>query len=236
MKDELGAGGDLGPNPGRTGTQDVAHQMHLAALPGRVVEVLGDRLRESAMLVGDDIRHALETAFLEPAKGFIPRRKVLCVANPHAQNLAHAVTAYSRHDEHGTHHHPIVLTAFDEQRIDQHERVVGIEAAFVEGAYPCVQANAQGADRGFREARAAQLFGDRRHLPRRDALHDHFHQRQHERLLAPLVALEQVCRKAAVPRLRNEQRDRTHPRVQRARPMTVAVTLPVFIALVTFSA
>ena len=31
-------------------------------------------------------------------------------------------------------------------------------------------------------------------------MHDHFHERQNEGLLAPLVALEDVRRKAAVPR------------------------------------
>jgi len=67
-------------------------------------------------------------------------------------------------------------------------------------------------------------------------LHDHFHQRQHKGLFAPLVALEDVCREAAIPRLRHQQRDRPHPRVKRARSMPIAIAQSVVAALVSLRA
>ena len=71
-----------------------------------------------------------------------------------------------------------------------------------------------------------------RHLACRNPLHDHFHQRQNKRLLAPLVALENVSRKAAVPRLRYLQGHRPNPCIKRARPVTIPVALPLFRPLV----
>ncbi len=63
-------------------------------------------------------------------------------------------------------------------------------------------------------------------------MHDHFHERQNEGLLAPLVALEDVRRKAAVPRLRHQQRHRPNPRVKGAWPVAVAIAGPFVRALV----
>ncbi len=45
-----------------------AHQMHLAALPRRVMEVLGDGLPEPSMLIRDHVCYALESALLEQRK------------------------------------------------------------------------------------------------------------------------------------------------------------------------
>jgi hypothetical protein len=53
------------------------------------------------------------------------------------------------------------------------------------------------------KAVAAQLLGDRLHLPGRDALDVHLGQHRHQRLLRALIALEQLGREAALPILRH---------------------------------
>lgn len=55
-------------------------------------------------------------------------------------------------------------------------------------------------------------------------------------MLAPLVALEDVGRETAVPRLPHQQRDRPDTRVERAGPMTVAVARPFLRAFVPLGA
>ena len=50
---------------------------------------------------------------------------------------------------------------------------------------------------------SAKLLGDCLHLPRRDALNVHLHQRRHERLLAALVALEHFRTELPTSFLRN---------------------------------
>ena len=78
---------------------------------------------------------------------------------------------------------------------------------------------------------AAQLLGDGLDLPRRDALHIHLDKRRHERLLAPLVTLEELRGKAPLAVLRHAQFHRAHARHQPARVVAAAVALPAFAPL-----
>ena len=78
---------------------------------------------------------------------------------------------------------------------------------------------------------AAQLLGDRLDLPGRDALHLHLDQRRHERLLAALIALEELRGKPALPVLRHTQFHRAHTGHQAAWVMAAAVALPGFATL-----
>src|SRR3546814_20262088 len=70
---------------------------------------------------------------------------------------------------------------------------------------------------------AAQLFGDRLDLARRNALDIHLGQRRHQRLLRPLVALEQLGRQAPGTVLRHPPLPLADPRPPpaRVRPRTV---------------
>src|SRR3546814_6335850 len=78
---------------------------------------------------------------------------------------------------------------------------------------------------------AAQLFGDRLYLARRNALDIHLGQRRHQRLLRPLVALEQLGREAPGTVLRHPQLQLADPRHQRARVMPRTVAEPRIAAL-----
>lgn len=153
MEDKLGAGRNVGAVSGLAVTEKVAHQMHLAALPGRVVEVPGDGFREPSMLIRDHVRDALESARLEPAEGFVPGGKAFGIPDPDAQNLPESVAAHPGHDQRCAHHHAIGFPALDEQGINQDERVVPFQAPFVESPNPRIQPDAQRAHRGFGKTR-----------------------------------------------------------------------------------
>ena len=114
------------------------------------------------------------------------------------------------------------MSALDKQRIHQDERIRCIQQPFIECADTRIKANAQAADGRFGETRTAEFLSDCRHLAGRYTLNHHFHERQDKRLFATLVALEDVWREAAVSGLRHQQVNGPNPRVQRARPMTVA--------------
>ena len=206
--------------------------MHLAALPAGSLEMPRCRFAQSAVVIRNDEQCALETARPEPAKCLVPCRKALGIANTHAENLPVAFGADARDGQNGTRDHAILLPTLDEQGIDHHEGVLALQSPFVERSDPRFQPGAQRAHRRFGEAGSAQLFGDRRYLACGDALHDHFHERQYKGLLAPLVALEYVRRKTAVPRLRNQQRHRTNSRVKGAGAVAVAVAGSFIRALV----
>src|SRR3546814_2670315 len=66
-----------------------------------------------------------------------------------------------------------------------------VEAALGKGRQAAIELLVDRRDRRGREGMAAQLFGDRLDLARRNALDIHLGQRRHQRLLRPLVALEQ---------------------------------------------
>src|SRR3546814_5041770 len=68
-------------------------------------------------------------------------------------------------------------------------------------------------------------------LARRNALDIHLGQRRHQRLLRPLVALEQLGREAPGTVLRHPQLQLADPRHQRARVMPRTVAEPRIAAL-----
>lgn len=61
------------------------------ALPARTLEVTGNTMRQSAMIVGDHKHHVRKTARLKPAECFFPCRKDLPVTDPDAKKLKDAV-------------------------------------------------------------------------------------------------------------------------------------------------
>jgi len=70
---------------------------------------------------------------------------------------------------------------------------------------------------------------DTRDLACRHALYDHFHpQRQHERLLTPLIAETISVEKLPSPRLQHPQRHQPNARVERASTRPIAVPRPIF--------
>src|SRR3546814_5576207 len=106
-----------------------------------------------------------------------------------------------------------------------------VEAALGKGRQAAIELLVDRRDRRGREGMAAQLFGDRLDLARRNALDIHLGQRRHQRLLRPLVALEQLGREAPGTVLRHPQLQLADPRHQRARVMPRTVAEPRIAAL-----
>src|SRR3546814_3403427 len=101
-----------------------------------------------------------------------------------------------------------------------------VEAALGKGRQAAIELLVDRRDRRGREGMAAQLFGDRLDLARRNALDIHLGQRRHQRLLRPLVALEQLGREAPGTVLRHPQLQLADPRHQPARVMPRTVAAP----------
>src|SRR5690606_10808926 len=68
-----------------------------------------------------------------------------------------------------------------------------------------VQPFAQIRHRRLRKAHAAKLLGDACHLACRNPVDHHLHQRQHQRLLAPLIPLKELRRKLTLTDLGHPQ-------------------------------
>lgn len=114
--------------------KDVAHQMHLTALPRRALEMLLYRLPQTAMIVRDDEADAFDTTILKPAKRVIPRLGILGIADLHTEDFPVAVSTDARHGQNGAGYDALCLVpTLGKECIDDQERIICIEAAFVEG-------------------------------------------------------------------------------------------------------
>ena len=136
----------------------------------------------------------------------------------HAEHLAPAFPVNAERNEHrlGLDHpvEPDLLVP----RIEDHIRIRFLEAALGKAPEQLIQPFVDPADRARRERVPAQLLGDRLDLARRHALDVHLGQRAHERLLRPLVSVEELGREPALPVT-------GHPQLQlpNARDQTAAV-------------
>src|SRR5260370_19069025 len=141
------------------------------------------------------------------------------------------IDANSQQARQGT--HPLILADLEDQRIHQHERerLLG-EGPLIPSADQRIEPGAQRGDGGLGEARPTQLLGDLRHLPGRDAVDDHLHEREHERRFAALVAGEELRGELAVAYLGHPQRELAHSGGELTRTHTVAVPLPLLRTLV----
>jgi len=116
---------------------------------------------------GERLAKTARKAVACPEVGLDDAMTVLALPEKYRKRLRTPLTTNS------THQHTIILPALDIPLIDPHERIFRFQPLFVEGSHPNVQSSIQTADGRFREARAAQFFRDRQHLPHRHALHDH---------------------------------------------------------------
>jgi hypothetical protein len=98
-EDGADCGGDhLGVAPGDLG-QDVAQEVHAAALPGRAEQHGGDRGLQSGVGVGDDQLNSGEPARLQRSEEGGPERAVLGVADGEPEHLPPSVRADSGGDD-----------------------------------------------------------------------------------------------------------------------------------------
>ena len=111
-------------------------------------------------------------------------------------------------------------------RVEDEVREGRAEGALGKGPEALVQALVDGGDGGGREGVAAQLLGDRLHLPCRDPLHIHLRQGRHQRLLGALITFEKLGREAAVAILRHAQFELADTGDESARVIAGAVAEP----------
>jgi len=227
LEDAFREGGDLSPMAARGMRQEIAHEMHRAALPGDPLERLAGGFDQARVMVGDHPPDPFQAAGLETLEAVTPGGQGLGIADPDASSLAHPVGPDARGHAGGLGHHAILFTHGEDPGVDPHERVRGRETTLVESPDPGIEAGTERAHHRLRKGGATQGLGDLGHFAGRDALHDHLHEGQHERLFAARIAFEQLRREAAVARLGDLQGHRPHPGVERpgAHPMAIALAL-----------
>ncbi len=188
------------------------------------------------MVVRDNQIDSREATAFEPVEEALPTALGLAVAHLQSQDLAVAqlVDACRQQRTQRTHRpHPSTFTHLEYQGIDQHKRVpLPAQVALVPRLHERVEALAQVGDGRFGKAGPTQLLGNPGHLPRRDAVDDTLHEREHQGLFAALVAREQLGRELPVTHLRHLQRECAYPRRQRTGLVAVAIPLPLLAALI----
>ena len=95
----------------------ITHEMHTAALPGRI-EDLGYSCFQAFVGVGDDQLHAPQATSHEAAQEVCPERLGLRWPNPHAQDFAATVSVHGHGDYYGDRDDASGLPHFDVGGID----------------------------------------------------------------------------------------------------------------------
>jgi hypothetical protein len=185
-------------------TTDTGRKMHLAPLPARALELNTHGGGEATMMVGDDQIHVGEAAALEPGEEVRPAALRLAIPQLQAQDLAAPLFVDPGRQQGAARAHPPVFAHLDDERIHEHEGVArAAQIALIPGCHERVEPLAQLGDRGLGELPPTQLFGDVRHFARGNAVDDHLHQRQDERLFTALVAGEELGGEATLAHLRD---------------------------------
>ena len=214
LEDPLGVGGRLRPVTARGMPEKVTQEMDSGALPGDPLERLASRLDQTRVTVRDDPQDPFQAALFQPLEEVLPGGEGLRVPDREAQDLPHPVVTDPRGDEGRFRHHPVVFAHGELQGVDQDERLRGRQTTLVERPDSGFELGAKGAHGRLREGGPAQGLGDLGHLAGRDAVDDHLHEGRHKGLLATLIALEDLGREAAVPRLGNPSGHGADPGVE----------------------
>ncbi len=179
--------------------EDIAEEVHVAALPHGFGQQLAHGALQARVIVGDDKLHAVEPPRLQPFHKRRPTRPRLPIRELHAQNLAAPFPVDPDRDQHRLRlDHPVEADLFV-ARIEDQIRIRLVEPALRKAPQQPVQALVDPADGAGREGVPAQLLGHRLHLARRYPLDIHFGQRAHQRFLRALIPVEQFRREAALP-------------------------------------
>ena len=174
------------------------------------------------MIVRYHIPNPAQTALLQLCKHLAPAGLRLRLGHPRTKHLAVSVLADPhRHQNPLTHHlagSPNSLIT----RVDHQVRIGLAQWPQTPRAQLLVKLVRQRRHLAPAHLQAAQRLGNRTHLPRRYALDIHLKHRQHKRLLAALVTLEQLRLELPFPILRNKQIKLAHTRLKN--PWLVSVT------------
>ena len=123
----------------------VAHEMHPAALPGRV-QHLGDGRLQAIMGVGDDQLHAPQAAVAQTAQKLRSERLGFAVPGGHAEHLAAAVGVDAHRDNDGNRDDALVTPGANIGRIEPQIRLLALNRPVQEGLHPFVDVLAEPRD------------------------------------------------------------------------------------------
>ena len=202
--------------------EQVAHQMHAAALPGGV-QHLGDRGLQSFMGIGDHQLHAAQATASELAQELGPEGLGLRGTDVHAEDLAPAVAVDADRDDDGDRDDAAGLAHLYIGGVEPEIRPVAFQRPVQEGLHLVVDLAAQ--PRYLALGDAGHSHGLHQVIDRAggDALDVGFLDHRGERLLGHPPRFEEAREVAALPQLRNAQLDGAGAGL----PVTVAVAVAV---------
>ena len=145
--------------------EGIAKKMHVAALPGGLLQHLRHSPLEPQVIVADDELHPVQAALLEATKKVLPGCSAFPVGQLDAQQAPLAITVDADGDEHRPTPDNTAFANALVPSIQNHIRVRLGQPPLVELVEPRVQSLVQTADGARREAGPAQFFCDFRDLP-----------------------------------------------------------------------
>src|SRR5215207_2126015 len=194
--------------------------MDLAALPVGFRKHFHNRPFEPRMVVAAHENYALQTTFLEAEQKVLPARGTFPVGHFHSEHLAPTLPINANGDKNrpGTDHS--VLTHFLIARIQNQIGILAIQFSTGKAPELLVELLVEGAYRAGAKTVPAELLADRFDFPSRYPLDVHLSKRGDQRLLAALIALENLGGKKPLTILGNSQLELAHPGDQATRIVT----------------
>src|SRR5205814_10045753 len=209
----------------------VAHEVHAAALPGRL-EHLGCRGLDAFVAVADHEFHATQAAPVQAAQELGHERLGFAGADLQAQHFALTFGVHAYSDYYGHAHDTPGLARLHVRGVDPQVRPVALDLAVQERANTLVEFAAQAADLALGDAAHPQRLDQVVHRARGDAVHVGFLDHGGERLLGRAPRLQELGEVAALAQLGDLQLDAAGTRVPRALAVAVAAVDPLGALLV----
>ena len=202
--------------------QDVAHEVHAAALPGGV-EHLGDGRLDAFMGVRDHQLDAAQATAGELAQKGGPERLGLRGADIHAEDLAPAVAVDPDRDDHGGRDDAALLAHLHVGGVDPQVGPVALDRPAQEGLHPLVDLLAQPRDLALGDAAHPHGLDEIVDRTGGDALNVSLLHHGGERLLGHPARLQEAWEVAALAQLGDAQLHRSGPGLPV--PLAIAVAL-----------
>ena len=133
--------------------EHVSHEVHPAALPGRLQHLRNGRL-QPLVVVGDDELHPAQAATRQRAQEVRPEGLGLRGPDRHPEDLALALGAHRDGDYHGDRNDPPGLARLHVGRVDPQIRPVALDRAIQERPDPLVDLGAQPRDLALARSRS----------------------------------------------------------------------------------
>src|SRR6478752_8569661 len=190
--------------------------MHIAALPVGFGQHFDDGPLEPRMIVADGEDYSTQAASLEAKKELFPACGTLPVGHLHAEHLTSAIPINADAHKHRSRADHCVLPHFLIPGVEDQIGILTIELSTGKAPEFLVELLIESTYCTRAKTVSTELFADRFDLPSRYSLDVHLRKRRHQRLLAALIAFENLGGKPSVAVLRNSQLEFSYPRNQAA--------------------